>query len=180
VGNEPYLRSAFEASTDDKGLFTFDLGPGDYVVHASQGGTAGWAVASSLPGKKAECAITLGSPGTDATAERKRAPKSGLRLELGAGAKKTKVAICDLGSFPWKPQSFVEVDKAGAEVALSSGHYLLQACRRKGDGEVHVVLDAVEVVDDHVVTVVLPGARKKKRKKAGAVGAALHVLRYPR
>ncbi len=180
VGNEPYLRSAFEAATDDKGGFSFDLGPGDYVVHARQGDESGWAVASSTPGKKAECAITLGSPGIDATAERTRAPASGLRLELGAKAKGTKVAVCDLDSFPWKPQTFVDVAKAGADVDLSSGRYLLQACRRKGDGELHVVLAAVEVVDDHVVKVVLPGAAKKKRKKQSGAGPALHVLRYPR
>ena len=37
VGNEPYLRSVFETATDEDGNFRFDLGPGDYVVHARQG-----------------------------------------------------------------------------------------------------------------------------------------------
>ncbi|MDJ0521966.1 MAG: transglutaminase domain-containing protein [Planctomycetota bacterium] len=183
VGNEPYLRSVFQASTDDAGTFRFELGPGDYVVQASQGGETGWAIASSKPGKKATCDIVLGAPGLDAVSKRAQASDSRLRLELGSGAKKTKVGICRLNALPWKPQQFVDVDKAGADVELSSGFYLLQACRRKGDGEVHVVLDAVEVKDGEVVTVVLPGGKPKKRKsrkKGAGPGPVLHVLRYPR
>lgn len=180
VGNEPYLRSVFQASAGEDGQFTFELGPGDYVVHASQGGETGWSVASSKPGKKAECAITLGRPGLDATTKRTPGATTGLRLELGASAKKTKVGICRLDSFPWKPQSFVEVEKAGADVELSEGRYLVQACRRKGDGEVHVVLDAVEVVDGEMSRVVLPGAKGRKPKKGAPQGPVRHVLRYPR
>ena len=179
VGNEPYLRSAFEAAASDDGVLTFDLGPGDYVVQARQGGVTGWAIATSVPGKEAACEIVLGRPEAEAPTTIDPTGPTGVNLRLGPGGKATKVGICRLDAFPWKPTQFVEVEARGATVELAAGTWLLQTGRRKGDGEVHVVLHAVVVTEGEVGEVKLPGAKPPRRKR-GATGPVRTVLRYPR
>lgn len=180
VGGEPYLRSAFEAATNDEGVLTFDLGPGDYVVQARKSGVTGWAVASSVPGKDATCEIVLGQPPADARSPSESAASSGVSIRLGPGGKKAKVAICRLDALPWKPDRFVEVDAKGETVALGAGTWLLQTGRRKGDGEVHVVLHAVVVEEGQMREVRLPGAKPPRRRSRDATGPVLTVLHYPR
>jgi hypothetical protein len=180
VGGKPYLRSAFEAAAGEDGTFPFDLGPGDYVVQARQGGTTGWAVASSEPGKEAACEIVLGQPAPDTASTSEEAEVGGVHIRLGPGGKDAEVAIARLDTLPWRPSRFVEVEKKGGTVELAAGTWLLQTGRRKGDGEVHVVLHAVQVEDGRVREVRLPGAKPPRRRSRDATGPVLTVLRYPR
>ena len=180
VGNEPYLRSAFEAQAGEDGTLSFDLGPGDYVIQARKSGTTGWAVASSKPGKDATCEIVLGQPEARGPTTIEPTGTSGVRIRLGAGGKKTRVAICRFDALPWKAEQFVEVDSKGATVDLSPGTWLLQTGRRKGDSEVHVVLHAVVVSEGEVGEIRLPGAKPPRKRSRDDGSPRLTVLHYPR
>jgi hypothetical protein len=173
VGNEPCLRSAFQARTDGEGRLTFDLGPGDYVVHAKSGGEWGWAVARSTPGRKAECEIVLGTP---AASDAKREPGNGLRLVLGPGGRDLRIGVCRLSAFPWKPERFVA---ARQSLDLSPGTWLVQTGRRKGDSEIHVTLQAVEVRAGERTTLMIP-SRFPKRAPREPDGSGRYILTYPR
>ena len=180
VGDEPYLHSAFEAEANEEGVLAFDLGPGDYVVQARKSGVTGWAVASSEPGEDATCEIVLGQPEADAGSPSEAAASGGVSVRLGPGGKASKLAVCRLDALPWKPERFVEVDASGATLELGAGTWLLQTGRRKGDGEVHVVLHAVVVEEGRVREVRLPGAKPPRRRAQGATGPVVTVLLYPR
>jgi hypothetical protein len=180
VGNEPYMRSVFESKADEKGEFAFDLGPGDYLVHAQGFSGTGFAVARSAPGKKAECRIVLGRPAPGiGTTGSKSGGASGLRLLLGPGAKDSVAGICSLGTFPLKPERLEKVGRAGLSVDLSPGRYVVQTSRRKGDAAVHLTLQVVEVGEGEVATVAVPGRFPKKPAK-GENKTGAYLLTYPR
>jgi hypothetical protein len=181
VGNEPYMRSVFQSRADDQGKFTFDLGPGDYLVHANDSAGTGFAIARSAPGKKVTCGIVLGRPapgiGTKDTKPRKAA---GIRLLLGPGAKDSIAGICPLDTFPWKPERMEKVGKAGLILDRPAGRYVVQTARRRGDGIVEFTLQVIEVKAGELTTAAIPGRFPKKPKKKGENTTGAFVLAYPR
>jgi hypothetical protein len=180
VGNEPYMRSVFESRADDAGKFAFDLGPGDYLVHASGTAGTGFAIARSVPGKKVTCGIRLGAP-EPGIGSKGSAPggSTGIRLVLGPGAKDSMAGICPIDRFPWKPKGLQKVGKAGLSVDLPAGRYVVQTARRKGDAAVEFTLQVVEVKAGEVATAAIPGRFPKKPKK-GENTTGAYLLTYPR
>jgi Transglutaminase-like superfamily len=180
VGNEPIQRSVFQARADEKGEFAFDLGPGDYLVHAKGPDAVGFAIARSAPGKNAACRIVLGhpSPGIGVSGS-KASGTTGLRLKPGPGGKDATAGICRLDAMPFKPARLVPVDKSGATVELPPGRYLVQTGRRKGDAAIHVTLQVVDVKAGEVVAVAVPG-KFPKRPGRGENKTGAFLLTYPR
>jgi hypothetical protein len=87
VFNFNALRPILAVKTDEKGVFSVDIGIGDYVLTAGNGKVWGWALARSRPGQTVVCRIALGEgppdgyywlrypkPGTDYLPKEKRIP----------------------------------------------------------------------------------------------------------
>ncbi len=178
VGNDPRLHDVFRSKTNADGEFTFDLGPGDYVIQAAKGGRAGIAVARSKPGKKATTEIVLGAPAAMAD-KVEDSGRTALKLVLGAGGKDSVVSICPLGDFPLKPKQKVKLEKRGETVPLSPGLYFVQTGRRKGDSTVHLTLQVVEIRAGKTTTLRIPG-KFPKNARHPEVGGGVYVMRYPR
>jgi Transglutaminase-like superfamily len=178
VGNEPRLYDVFRAKADEKGRFTFDLGPGDYVIQARKGGESGIGVARSKPGKKAETEIVIGAPAPTAGREEENGT-SGVRLMLGPGAKDSIVGICAFSAFPLTPTQTVNIGKRGETIPLSPGRYFLQTGRRKGDAAIHLTLQVVLVKAGVTTTIAIPGKFPKNARTAD-VGNGMFLMTYPR
>jgi hypothetical protein len=178
VGNDPRLHDVFRSQTGADGRFTFDLGPGDYVIQAKKGDAVGFAVARSKPGKKAETEIVLGRPAAMSD-QVQDSGQTALKLVLGAGAKDSVVGICLLSDFPLAPKQQVQLGKRGETVQLSPGLYFIQTGRRKGDATIHLTLQVVEITAGRTTVLKIPGKFPKSSRKP-EVGGGVYVMSYPR
>jgi hypothetical protein len=177
VGNDPRLHDLFRSKADGDGKLVFDLGPGDYVVHATSGGEGGFAIARSVVGKKATTEISIGAPA--ATSDGAKDGESGVRLLLGPGAKDSVAVVSPLATLPFKAAAKVKVGKAGEVVALSPGRYLVETGRRKGDGQINMTLQVIDVAEGKTTILRIPGKFPKKTRKPDA-GGGMFMLLYPR
>jgi len=177
VGNDPRLHDLFRSKVDAEGKLAFDLGPGDYVVHATSGGEGGFAVARSVIGKKATTEIVIGAPAPVSDGEKDGA--TGVRLLLGPGAKDSVAVVSPLDTLPLKAAAKLKVGRSGEVVALSPGRYLVETGRRKGDAAIHMTLQVVDVTDGTTTILRIPGRFPKKARKPDA-GGGMFVLLYPR
>jgi hypothetical protein len=178
VGNEPRLYDVFRAKANGEGEFTFDLGPGDYVIQARKGGVSGFAVARSKPGKKATTEIVLGAPAAMSDKEADTG-SAALKLVLGAGGKDSAIGICPFGEFPLKPTKTVQLGRRGETLSLSPGLYFVQTGRRKGDSTIHLTLQVVEVKAGKTTTLRIPGKFPKNSRNPDA-GGGMYLMSYPR
>ena len=174
----PTCAPAFTAKADGKGRFEFDLGPGDYLFHASAGLAAGWGVVRAVPGKKVTAAIAMfEEPAKDSRVSYQKTGRSALRLFLGAGSAGDQTgAISAFTSHPWEPFGFV--GGGGQVVDLDPGIYTVQTSWRRSETSVICAVMAVEVREGETVTVRMPPFPKSSKNPAVSPNAWL--LTYPR
>ena len=175
--NNAYMRPAFAAKTDGDGKFAFDLGRGDFLLHAAKGLGVGWTVARSAGGD-ATCEIVIrDTPADSRRVTHERTGRTALQLSLGAGSAGDQTgAISSYAGHPWNPFGFV--GGGGQTVDLDPGRYVVQSSWRRSETLVLCALMAFEVKDGLTTVVRMPDFPKIPRPPDPAANAWLFT--FPR